>query len=286
MAAIRTSKQKLQHTFWLGCGLLCLSGALIAWAITDQDQLEVVEVAKEAQIPVQIQPEKVAATTHLGGLLEQVRPLDMTTRVVATGQHEAEFRGNKFIEDNKNKYVIELFRVSEEQIINTFLKKQTQRKDYRYLRLSGENQAEQYVMLYGLYGNQDQAKAALAATNFGLPKSAQAHVAALSDYQAFVNDMGSDELGLNKKLYEVRLRPVALPRVDESVLAEAKRNLARQQALTRTTPRQAAVSPQSQNQTAPTIDPEKATTSTTIVRRDQQGTVVDVEKTQSQSNGE
>ena len=129
-------------------------------------------------------------------------------------------------------------------LVLRFLKKQTQRKDYRYLRLSGENQAEQYVMLYGLYGNQDQAKAALAATNFGLPKSAQAHVAALSDYQAFVNDMGSDELGLNKKLYEVKLRPVALPRVDESVLAEAKRNLARQQALTRTTPRQVAVPPQ------------------------------------------
>jgi len=161
MAAIRSSKQKMQNTIWLACGLLCLFFALVAWAITDKDQAEVVETPAAAEVIVQIQPEKVAASTHLGGLLEEVRPLQMTTRVVATGQHEAEFRGNKFIEDNQKKYVIELFRVSEEQIINTFLKKQELRKGYSYIRLSGENQAEQYVLLYGLYANENEAKNAL-----------------------------------------------------------------------------------------------------------------------------
>ena len=283
MAAIRNSKQKLQHSIWLGCGLLCLFAALVAWAITDQDQIEVVEVPKEAQAPVEIQPEKVAATTHLGGLLEQVRPLEMTTRVVATGQHEAEFRGNKFIEENKDKYTIELFRVAEEEIINTFLKKQPVRKEYRYIRLSGENQAEQYVMLYGVYANQNEAKAALAGTNFGLPKSVQAHVVELASYQEFVNDMGSDELGLNHKLYEVKLRPVALPRVDESVLAEAKRQLARQAQAAKN---QVNSNPSKPKPTSNTNASEHATTSTTIVRRDQSGTVVDVEESHSQSQGE
>ncbi len=37
--------------------------------------------------------------SHLGALNEEVRPLDMTTRVVATAQHEPEFRGTKFIND-------------------------------------------------------------------------------------------------------------------------------------------------------------------------------------------
>ena len=303
MAAIRNRKQKMQHTIWLVCGLLCLFLALVAWAITDKDQLELVESNPENQVVVNIQPEKVAATSHLGALLDEVRPLAMTTRVVATGEHEAEFRGNKFIEDNKKKYVIELFRVSEEQIINTFLKKQELRKDYRYIRLSGENQTEQYVLLYGLYGSESEAQNALASLNLGLPKSVQPHVEQVSRYQDFVNDMGSDELGLNHKLYAVKLRPVAVPVIDESVLAEAKRKeLMGQQrlAVKPNTPRSNQLKSESkpqQNreaaqpsatrprpvQDAPAINPEKATTSTTVVRRDQHGNVVDVQQSHSQT---
>lgn len=302
MAAIRTSKQKMHNTIWLVCGLLCLFFALVAWAITDKDQLELVEVPTAIDVAVQIQPEKVAATTHLGGLLEEVRPLEMTTRVVATGTHEAKFRGNKFIEDNKKKYVIELFRVSEEQIINTFLKKQESRKDYRYIRLSGENQAEQYVLLYGIYNNESEAKNALATLNIALPKSVQPHVVALNSYKDFVNDMGSDELGLNHKLYAVKLRPAAVPVVDETVLAEAKRRaLINQQRLAAqaknnpaptnkpastakpATPSNSAPARPAQTQEAPVISPDKATTSTTVVRRDQHGNVVDIEQSHSQS---
>lgn len=299
MAAIRTSKQNMHNTIWLVCGLLCLLLGLVAWAITDKDQLQVVETKAETEVAVQIQPEKVAATTHLGGLLEEVRPLEMTTRVVATGQHEAEFRGNKFIEDNKNKYVVELFRVSEEQIINTFLKKQESRKDYRYIRLSGENQAEQYLLLYGLYDNETEAKNALATLAISLPKSVAPHVAQVNSYKDFVNDMGSDELGLNQKLYAVKLRPVAVPIVDETVLAEAKRRaLLNQQRLAAQAKNNMSTNPRAQSNTqareparprpapnpeAPAISPDKATTSTTVVRRDQHGNVVDVEQSHSQS---
>jgi hypothetical protein len=35
--------------------------------------------------PVQIQPEKVATTANLGALADEVRPLDLTTRTVASG---------------------------------------------------------------------------------------------------------------------------------------------------------------------------------------------------------
>jgi hypothetical protein len=305
MAAIRTSKQKMHNTIWLVCGLLCLCLALVAWAITDKDQLELVETAAATDVAVQIQPEKVAATTHLGGLLEEVRPLEMTTRVVATGTHEAEFRGNKFIEDNKKKYVIELFRVSEEQIINTFLKKQELRKDYHYIRLSGENQAEQYVLLYGLYHNENEAKNALSTLNLALPKSVQPHVEQMSTYKDFVNDMGSDELGLNQKLYAVKLRPVAVPVVDETVLAEAKRRALIQQQNLAAKPNASNINKNNSNTTqkpqsnstpstaparatpaqeAPVITPDKASTSTTVVRRDQHGNVVDVQQSHSQSN--
>jgi hypothetical protein len=291
MAAIRNRKQKMYNTIWLVCGLLCLFLALVAWAITDKDQLELIETKSEKETAVQIQPEKVAATHHLGALLDEVRPLAMTTRVVATGEHEAEFRGNKFIEDNKKKYVIELFRVSEEQIINTFLKKQELRKDYRYIRLSGENQAEQYVLLYGLYSNESEAQNALASLSLGLPKSVQPHIEQVSRYQDFVNDMGSDELGLNHKLYAVKLRPVAVPVIDEATLA-ARAQLNK---VTKVNPSQHLTTEQSSQNgmpprprpvpkpEAPTINPEKATTSTTVVRRDQHGNVVDVQQSHSQT---
>ena len=85
------------------CGLACLFAALIFWAITDSDAL-VVEKSAETESELQIQPEKVAATSLLGALQEEVRPLEMTTRVVNTGSYEPEFRGSKFISDNKKRH--------------------------------------------------------------------------------------------------------------------------------------------------------------------------------------
>ena len=40
--------------------------------------------------------------SNLGALADEVRPLDLTTRIVASGEHEPEFRGTKFINENKN----------------------------------------------------------------------------------------------------------------------------------------------------------------------------------------
>ncbi len=88
---------------------------------------------------------------------EEVRPLELTTRLTASGLHEAEFRGTKFIQEQKNNSTIELFRVNDENIIKSFIKKQTDRSKLFYIRLSGEGQAEQYVMLYGSFGNKRDA---------------------------------------------------------------------------------------------------------------------------------
>ncbi len=57
----------------------------------------------------------------------------MTTRVVAIAQHEAEFRGTKFIQENKSNSTVELFRVSEEAIIKRFLQRQSDCQAFSYL---------------------------------------------------------------------------------------------------------------------------------------------------------
>ena len=262
MTALRTPWQKIQHYFWLVCGVCCLFAALVFWAITDTDEVVEVEKKPETEVELQIQPEKVASMTHLGALSDEVKPLDLNTRIVVNVSHEPEFRGTKYIGEVKKQHVIELFRVGNEAILKTFLKKQQDRKPFVYLRLSGENQPEQYVLLYGLYKTAAEAQQALSVLNLNLPKSVQPKVVAMQQYASLVNSMSSEELASNQKLYEIKKKNVPLPKVDESVQIRPK-----------TQP------------SAPVVTPKESTTSTTIVRRDQEGNVVDVQKSQSHVEG-
>lgn len=259
---LRTKWQTKQNYVWLILGVLSLFAALVFWAITDQKTIIEVEKKAESEVDLQIQPEKVATTAHLGAFSDEVKPLDMTTRVAAViAQHEAEFRGAKFIQDNKKNSTIELFRVSEEAIIKRFLQRQSDRQAFSYLRLTGENQVEQYVLLYGIYKNANEAQKALSELKLTLPKSVQPKVEKIENYANYVNDMGSDELGLSNKLYAVQLKAAPVPIIDEATI------VARQQAA------RAAVAQNSQ------------TTTTTVTRRDAEGNVLDMQKSQSSVDG-
>ena len=258
MATLRTQWQRIQNYIWLVCGVVCLFAALVFWAITDGDALVEVEKSAETESELQIQPEKVAATNLLGALQDEVRPLEMTTRVVTTGSYEPEFRGSKFINDNKNASTIELFRTTKDDVIRSFLKKQSDRKNFFYIRLSGENQIEQYVLLYGVYRNKDEAQRMLEQLPLQFPKTVQPKVQDIENYVSLVNDMGADEMGTNNKLYAVNLKSAPLPKVDESILAIVK--------------------PKSNE---PATDAKTATTTTTVTRRDEQGNVVDVQQSHS-----
>ncbi len=258
MATFRTQWQRIQNYIWLVCGMVCLFAALIFWAITDSDALVEVEKSAETESELQIQPEKVAATSLLGALQEEVRPLQMTTRVVTTGSYEPEFRGSKFINENKNASTIELFRTTKDDVIRSFLKKQANRNNFFYIRLSGENQIEQYVLLYGIYRNKDEAQRVLEQLPLQFPKTVQPKVQDIENYVSLVNDMGADEMGSNHKLYAVNLKSVPLPKVDESLLVLPK-------------PKPAAAE----------TDPKNATTTTTVTRRDEQGNVVDIQQSHS-----
>lgn len=252
MTTIRTQWQRIQNYIWLVCGLVCLFAALVFWAITDSGALVEIEKSAETESELQIQPEKVAATNLLGALQDEVRPLEMTTRVVVTARGEPEFRGSKFINENKGASTIELFRVTKEDIIESFLKKQSDRKNYFYIRLSGENQIEQYVLFYGIYKNDAEAKQSLQQLPVKFPKTIQPKVQDIKDYVPFVNDMGSEETTTNQKIYAVNLKPAALPRLNEELVSTPK-----------------PIVP---------VNNKPATTRTTVTRRDPQGQVVDVQQ--------
>ncbi|SDY35335.1 hypothetical protein [Acinetobacter kyonggiensis] len=258
MATIRTQWQRIRNYIWLVCGMVCLFAALVFWAITDSDALVEVEKSAETESELQIQPEKVAASNLLGALQDEVRPLAMTTRIVTTASYESEFRGSKFINDNKNAITIELFRVTEDDVLRSFLKKQSDRSNFFYIRLNGESQIEQYVLLYGLYKNNAEAKQALEQLPLKFPKSTQPKVQDIENYVTLVNDMGAEEMATNNKLYAINLKSAPLPKVDQTLLALPKLK--------------PAVAP---------VDPKTATTTTKVTRRDEQGNVVDIQESHS-----
>lgn len=248
MTVSRTLWQNIQHYSWLVLGLLCLLLALIFWAITSSDKVVQVEKQDIAETQTQIQPQKVTATTNLGTLSDEVKPLDLTMRVITAGNHEAEFRGTKFMQENQRNSTIELFRSSDENIVKNYLKSQADRKKFIYFRLSGEDQEEQYVLAYGIFNREAEAQTQLAQLNLKFPASVHPRVVALANYMPLVNDLGSEEIqGSAGQLYSVNLRNAPIP-----------------------------VAPVPAP--APTQEATTPTTSTTITRRDEQGNVVDVQR--------
>lgn len=260
MTVSRTLWQNVQQYIWLVGGIVCLLLAFIFWVMTDSKKLVEVEKSADSDAPVQIQPEKVATTANLGALADEVRPLDLTTRTVASGQHEAEFRGTKFINENKKQWTLELFRASDEDIIKNFLKNRPERNKFIYFRLSGDKQSEQYVLTYGVFKRSEDAIQQLTQLNLDLPESIKPQPQQFSTYAPLVNDLGADEMkGGISQTYEVRLRPAALPKIDESLLIGS--GVATQPKVT-----------------APATN---STTRTTIIRRDAEGNVVDVHQSNS-----
>lgn len=260
MTVSRTLWQNVQQYIWLVGGIVCLLLAFIFWVMTDSKKLVEVEKSADSDAPVQIQPEKVATTSNLGALADEVRPLDLTTRTVASGQHEAEFRGTKFINENNKQWTLELFRASDEDIIKNFLKNRPDRNKFIYFRLSGDKQSEQYVLTYGVFKRSEDAIQQLTQLNLDLPESIKPQPQQFSTYAPLVNDLGADEMkGGISQTYEVRLRPAALPKIDESLLIGGG---------VATQPKVAAPATNS-------------TTRTTIIRRDAEGNVVDVHQSNS-----
>lgn len=262
MTASRSIWQNIQQYSWLVFAVACLAAALVFWAVTDSDALTEVEPQSKSEVQVQIQPEKVTAMTHLGALSDEVQPLDLSTRVVVSNEHAPEFRGTKFIKENQRQWTMEIFRSSDEAIVKNFLLNRADRKQFLYFRLSGEDQAEQYVLSYGVFSNAEEAKRRFNQLALQLPQTIQPKAQQLSVYAEFVNDLGADEMkSAANQLYAIQLKPAALPKIDETLLLG--------------------------NQTQKTIAPEMArdastSVRTTVTQRDAEGNIVNVKRSQTE----
>ena len=250
MSTLHSQWQKKQSIIWLVCGVICLFFAGIYLLLAESKITQASNKQVEPDVEVQIQPEKVAASINLGGLVDEVKPLANTTRIKIAGAHEAEFRGTKFLNENKKDYTIELFRSSKESVIKNFLRKQEARNQFIYIRLSGEGVPEQFVLLYGNFKNRAEAEDVLSQNRIDLPSSIKPKIQSFSAYTDQVNDLGSEEVGISNVLYAVKLSPAMIPRME-------------------------VATPSAENTNA------TAVTTTTVTRKDQDGNVLDVQKSQS-----
>lgn len=267
MAVSRSIWQHIQHYSWVVFAIICLIAALIFWAVSESDDVVEVKQTAKTETQVQIQPEIVAVTTHLGALVKEVNPLDLSARVVVANEHAAEFRGTKFIKENQRQWTMEIFRSSEEAIIKNFLASRADRAQFIYFRLSGQDQLEQYVLVYGAFANAELAKRQFAQLNLQLPQSIQPQPHLLSSYAEFINDLGSDELkSSTSPFYAIQLKPAALPKVDETLVRDSS-------------PKANTVGRENS-----TVIDSASTVKTTVTQRDAQGNVVNVK--QSHSNAE
>lgn len=260
MSTLRSQWQKNQAMLWLVCGVCLIFLSFIFWAFTEKDEVNLLHKEEDSAVKTMIQPEKVAATTYLGGLINEVKPLEKTVRIKAATTHEAQFRGTKFIGEQQGHYTIELFRANKEDVIKDFLRRQATHEGLIYIRLSGEEQPEQYVLLSGNFANELQAQSALDQLSLQLPPSVKPSIQSFANYQPYVNDLGSEEAQANSNLYAVKLKPVAIP-------------------ITAYT-RPLSVKPTT---SSAALTPDSATTTTRITRKDAEGNVLDVQSSSTKA---
>ncbi|MFB2538277.1 MULTISPECIES: hypothetical protein [unclassified Acinetobacter] len=208
---------------------ICFSVFMILWLLKPKPQIEVqqkpqVEDTEEVAVRA-VQMETIANTKDLGAFVNEVPALNLTQRVVVIADHAPEFRGNKFIVTNKNKFSIQVMEVTEEKLLLSYLDKSADRAQYFYIRTQDGKNPERYALFYGVFNDQNLATQALQKTKFALPESVKPQIKKIGDYEKLVNDMGSEEKTIDTGLRNVVLSRVNQPRVitDTSVTAPTTR---------------------------------------------------------------
>lgn len=225
MASLAWSKIKV--LIWLGLGVICLFSLLFIWIFqgVKRDVVEKpIEVIEQEEIrPVKI--EEVKFNANLGSFYSEVPALNLVKRNVEIGHHEPEFRGTKFIDENKKAWTLQLMVVTEEDIIRAYLAKRDDRSEFYYFRLQEDNKPTQYVLTYGIFKDVKPAVQLLEKMDFSLPESVKIIPERFVNYASKVNDLGSDELAQGSQLRNVILTRAALPKITDLMPREVSNRL-------------------------------------------------------------
>lgn len=220
--------QLIKNSTWIALGVGCFAVAFVIWILQFKiSAVEEVPLEEETQQTLRpVQTQKVTFNQALGGFSTEVPAIDLSQRTVVQGNHEPEFRGAKFVSEHNKLWTLQIMKVTEEDIIRSYLAKRDDRKNFNYLRLSDGKNPEQFVLIYGTYQNVQQAMDASQKIDFGLPDSIKILPEKMSIYTVLVNDMGSDELSSGVALKSVVLSKAALPKMVDLSIKPAESNAA------------------------------------------------------------
>lgn len=214
--AAHLSQHTVKNITWVVLGVLCLLLALVFAVSQSKKEVEVVEIEQQAQDaarPVQI--EKVAMDVNLGALTTEVPPLMLKQREINIADHAKEFRGSKFLTDNKKLWTYEILQAEEEDVIRTFLNQRDDRGEFQYFRLENEGKPTKFVLTYGKAKSTEELKSKIGSLSLNLPDSIKPKIVTFAEYEKFVNDLGTDEISTGLKLKPVNLTKAPLPVVIE-----------------------------------------------------------------------
>lgn len=245
----------IQQWSWLVLALTCWFFAMAFWAATTKTaNVVLLSEQKQAETRQQVQPETIAASTDLGMLTQQVNVLQVSERLAASSEHEPEFRGTKFIKEQQNRWTIELFRVTSEAVIRSYLNARSDRSQYYYFRLMRPQQSDSFILVYGNFAGQDEAQQQLQQLQKNWTYQLKPQVQQFARYMGAVNDLGADELKSKLQLNAIKLTAIALPKT---------------------------LLPQTSSLNVPALAEQPVATQTTIVQRDIKGNVVGVRQSKT-----
>lgn len=210
----RAMWRTIQNSSWLLGGLCLLGLAFFLW-IGIQIHHRIVVEKTTPQVEVPVEPEKVKFSPTLGMMTDMVPELNLNEGV-NTSTHAAEFRGASFLKEQNNRWTIQLMNVTQEEVIIRYLEQRPDRSQFYYFRTVQPNQPEHYLLVFGSFKSVSEALNTLKKTSFALPDSIKVMPQQFSAYKKMVtDDVGSEDsitnLAGSNKLYQVRLRAIALP---------------------------------------------------------------------------
>lgn len=166
-----------QAKFWLWAAGIVFVLALFVWlamrAPTSLENKEDEIESKDIALPARID--------DFTELSKEVKPIDFSTLVRDLRSYPAEFKDKIYYENMSKSYTIELMDVAQHEVIVDYLNGRSERKNFAYFRYLVKKKPH-YVLTFGKFASADEAAAAIASNDFGLPESIKAKVVKVSDY--------------------------------------------------------------------------------------------------------
>ncbi|MDO5650883.1 MAG: hypothetical protein Q4G13_01940 [Moraxella sp.] len=133
-------------------------------------------------------PSVIKSDELLNEMADAVSPINFDTVVRDLRSYPAEFKDKKYLNDNKNKWTVQVMDVSEHEVITDYLDGRADRSRFAYFRYSDKNNQTRYILTYGIVNSFQEAMGATRTVNFALPSSVRVLPEEMKRYLAMIDN--------------------------------------------------------------------------------------------------